>query len=135
MTGLRQYFAGLMRVTAMPVLRGGGGVLWTLLVPTLRALAGVSIIVAAVALASDAGSTGLSSPLQIKPTPVIVHWQQIAPSSLESTRGFVQKRMRPWVWDAVSAPLKMPSFVFFVLLGALLGYLGRHRRQVMIFSN
>lgn len=135
MLGLRKIVTGILRVTALPVLRGGGGFLWTLAVPTLRVLAGVSIVVASVALASDAGPVSAGGGVHLKPTPVLAHWQEIAPGTLEATRGFVQKRMRPWIWDAVSAPLKLPSFVFFFLLGLMLGYLGRHRRQVAIFAN
>jgi len=135
MTGLKQLISALLRMTALPVLRGLGGFVWTLMVPTLRVLSGVSIVIASVAMASDAGPVSFAGGVHLKSTPVLAHWQQVAPSSLEATRGFVQKRMRPWIWDAVSAPLKMPSFVFFLLLGVLLGYLGRHRRQVAIFAN
>lgn len=135
MLGLKHFVTGILRVTAFPVLRAGGALLWTLSVPTLRVLAGVSIVAASVALASDAGPAGLNGRVDLKPTPVLSHWQQFAPRSLETTRGFVQKRLRPWIWDAVSAPLHLPSFLFFFLLGLVLGYLGRHRRQVAIFAN
>lgn len=134
MLGLKQLVTGVLRVTALPVLRGAGGILRMLFVPTFRVLAGVSIVIASVALASDAGPVS-GGELHLKPTPVLAHWQQVAPGSLEVARGFIQKRTRPWIWDAVSAPLKLPSFVFFFLLGLLLGYLGRHRRQVAIFAN
>ena len=125
----------LLRMTALPLLRAVGGVLWTLTVPMLRVLAGVCFVLAAVALASDAGPIGGGVPWRLQPTPVLVHWQGMAPSSLEDTRGFIVKRMRPWMWDALSAPLKLPTFVFFSGLGLLLGYGGRHRREVAIFSN
>jgi len=135
MSGLKHLFGALLRMTALPLLRAAGGFVWSLLVPSLRVLAGVSIIAGSVALASDLSPIGMGGPVQLKPTPVLSHWHQIAPASLDATRGFIEKRMRPWVWEAVSAPLKLPSFVFFVLLGFLLGYLGRHRRQVVIFAN
>jgi hypothetical protein len=131
---------GLARLLTLPLLRGLGGVLLTLSVPTLRAVAAIFLVVAAVALASDAGTsttggaaTGAKSAFHA--TPVLAHWQKLAPTSLDATRAFVTTRLRPWVWDAVSGPLRLPSFVFFAALGALLGYLGRHRRRVEIFVN
>jgi hypothetical protein len=125
----------LARLLTLPLLRAIGGIFLTLAIPSLRALAGVFLVVAAIALASDAGPLTAGGQRSFEPTQVIRHWQQLAPSSLESTQTFLTKRTRPWVWDAVSAPLRLPSFVFFALLGALVGYLGRHRYRVNIFAN
>ena len=135
MIALKQRLIGLIRMTVLPAALTVGGIAWTVAVPALRLLAAVSFVVAAVALASDAGPAGTGGPLRLEPTPVLSHWRAVAPASLDATQSFIVKRMRPWVWDAVSAPLRLPSFVFFCGLGLLLGYLGRHRRQVAIFSN
>ena len=135
MTSLKHLLAGLLRVTALPVLRATGGVLWTISIPAFRALAGVCLVFAAVALASDAGPVSMGGPVRLQSTPVLTHWEYFSPSSLEATRGFVVKRMRPWVWDATSAPLRLPSFVFFTGLGIVFGFLGRRRRHTVIFVN
>ena len=135
MTTLKQLIAALLRVTALPVLRAVGGILWTIAVPALRVLAGVCMIVAAVALAADAGPVSMGGPFKLQPTTVMTHWERLEPSSLKATRGFVVTRMRPWVWDAASSPLRLPAFVFFAGLGIVFGFFGRRRRQTVIFTN
>jgi hypothetical protein len=135
MASLMRMLASLTRLLTLPVLRAVGGVIVAIAVPLSRALAGVCLIVAAVALASDMGPGSLSRQRSIEPTSVIRNWQQIAPSSLEAVQSFLVKRTRPWIWDAFSAPLRLPSFVFFAALGLLFGYLGRHRQRVNIFAN
>ena len=135
MQALIRFMTGLLRVLTLPLLRAVGGVVWTLAVPTFRALAGVFLVIAAVALASDAGPVTTGGRRGFEPTTVVSHWQQIAPSSLAATRSFLTKRTRPWVWDVFSAPLRLPTFAFFVGLGLVFGYLGRHRRRVEIFVN
>ncbi len=134
MAWLMRAVTGLARLLTLPLLRGLGGVLLTLTIPTLRALAAVCLVVAAVALASDAGTT-TGGRGTFQSTTVLTHWQSLAPTSLEGTKTFLTKKMRPWVWDAASAPLRLPAFAFFAGLGLFFGYLGRHRRQVEIFVN
>lgn len=119
----------------MPLLRAIGGILATLAIPVLRGLAGVCLVVAAVALASDMGTATMGGQRRIEPTSVVRHWQTFGTNSLEQTRSFLTKRTRPWVWEAVSTPLRMPTFVFFTLLGLSFGYLGRRRTRVNIFAN
>ena len=135
MASLMRFLANLLRVLTLPLLRAVGGVAWTLAIPAMRALAGVFLIVAAVALASDAGPVSTGAQKSFQPTAVVAHWQQIAPASLEGTRDFLTKRTKPWVWDAFSAPLRLPAFVFFGGLGLVFGYFGRRRRRVEIFVN
>jgi small basic protein len=132
---LMQASKNLFRATARPLFGAIAGVGWTLLVPTFRALAGVFLIVAAVALASDLGPITSRTERTFQPTPVLSHWQQTAPNSLSSVKAFFTARLRAWVWDAFSAPLRLPTFVFFTMVAALFGYLGRHRRRVDIFAN
>lgn len=135
MAALMRALASLTRLLTLPVLRAVGGILAGIAVPLSRAMAGVCLIIAAVALASDMGPTSLARQQSFEPTAVITHWQEIAPASLEGVHTFLMKRTRPWIWDAFSAPLRLPSFVFFAALCLLFGYLGRHRQRVNIFAN
>lgn len=135
MASVMRALASLTRLLTLPVLRALGGVLATLAVPVSRAMAGVCLIIAAVALASDMGPVSFTRQNGFEPTAVIRHWQQIAPASLEGVHTFLIKRTRPWIWDAFSAPLRLPSFVFFAVLCLLFGYLGRHRQRINIFAN
>ncbi len=135
MASLMRMLASLARLLTLPLLRAVGGVLVTIAVPLSRALAGICLIVAAVALASDMGPGSLSRQRSFEPTAVIENWHQLAPASLETVQSFLVNRTRPWIWNAFSAPLRLPSFVFFTVLGLLFGYLGRHRQRVNIFAN
>ena len=126
---------GLARGLTLPVLRAIGSLLFSLTVPVLRASAVVCLIIAAVALASDLGTFSTATPGSMKTTSVIQHWQTMSPITLDTTRTFLTRRMRPWVWDAFSTPLKLPAFGFFSLLGLVVGYLGRRRQRINIFAN
>jgi hypothetical protein len=134
LTSLMRFIARFLRLATAP-LRAIGDVMWTLAVPTFRALAGVMLVIAAVALASDLGPLTSAGAKNFHPTTVINHWQQTAPASLESTRTFFTKRTKPWIWDALSTGLRLPTFVFFVGCGLAFGYLGRRRTSVEIFIN
>jgi hypothetical protein len=125
----------LARLTAIPLLRGIGGILSTIALPSCRALSGICLVVAAVALASDVGPVTSRAGVTMETTTVLKHWQSLAAPSLDVAKQFVATRMKPWIWDLVSAPLRLPSFVFFSLLALVFGYLGRHRRRVEIFAN
>ena len=135
MAAMIRFFMTVVRTVALPPLHAVAGILTTFTIPTFRALAGTFLIVAAVALASDIGPITSSGAKSFHATIVVSHWQQIAPSSLDATVAFFTKRERPWVWDAFSAPLRLPTFVFFTVLGAIFGYLGRRRHRVNIFVN
>jgi hypothetical protein len=135
MSAILRAMTALIRSLTLPLLRGIGGIATTIALPTFRALAGIFLVVAAVALAHDAGNISADPAKGFQPTAVVTHWQQFAAPSLDNTKQFVTKRLRPWVWDALSAPLKLPSFVFFTLVAIVLGYCGRHNRTVEIFAN
>ena len=126
---------GFFRLLTFPLLGAAGDVLWTLAIPAFRALAGVMLIIAAVALASDLGPVSTTGLGNFHATAVIGHWQQMAPDSLDAIKTFLTTRTRPWVWDAVSSTLHLPAAAFFVGVGLMFGYLGRHRRSVEIFVN
>ena len=134
MTSSMRFIARFLRFATAP-LRAIGDVMWTLAMPTFRGLAGVMLVIAAVALASDLGPLTSKGAKNFHPTTVIGHWQQTAPASLEATRTFFTKRTKPWIWDALSTGLALPTFVFFVGCGLAFGYLGRRRRNVEIFVN
>jgi hypothetical protein len=127
--------ANLARALTLPLLRAMAGILLTLIIPVLRAGAAMFLIIAAIALASDLGSITTAAPTRLNATSVVEHWRSISPVSLESTRAFLIKRTRPWVWDAFSTPLKLPAFIFFSVLGLTVGYFGRPRKRVNIFVN
>ena len=134
-TAAARNLGNLARALTLPLLRAVGGILLTLTIPVLRASAAVFLIIAAVALASDLGPVTAAAPRSMKMTSVVEHWSKISPTSLDTTRSFLTKRTRPWVWDAFSTPLKLPAFVFFCVLGLTVGYLGRRRQRVNIFAN
>jgi hypothetical protein len=132
---LLRALAGLGRLLTLPLLRGIGGILSTIALPTCRALSGICLVVAAVALAADAGPITSRASTPFVPTTALAHWRSVAAPSLEATQQFVVKRMRPWIWDMMSAPLRLPTFVFFAVISLVFGFLGRHRRRVEIFVN
>jgi hypothetical protein len=123
----------IARILTLP-LRSLGEFVLTFAMPACRAIAGVCLMTAAVALAADIGPLSAGGARSFTPTPAIKHWQQMSPRTLEVSKAGVS-RIRPWVWDAVAVPLRLPSFVVFTLLGLVFGYMGRHRRRVNIFAN
>jgi hypothetical protein len=135
MSAILRTLTALLRALTVTPLRGLANLTATIALPTFRALSGILLVVAAVALAHDAGNISSNPTKGFQPTAVVTHWQQLAAPSLDNTKQFISKRLRPWVWDALSAPLKLPSFVFFTLAAMLFGYLGRHHRRVEIFAN
>ncbi|MGE3066859.1 MAG: hypothetical protein AB7K67_14825 [Hyphomicrobiaceae bacterium] len=63
-------------------------------------------------------------------------WQGMAPASLQAARAAVQKSLHPAVWDyGVAGILKLPTWLFFALLGCLFAFIGRRRRRTNIFAN
>lgn len=125
----------LARILTLPALRALGGMLSAVLMPVARGAAGVALVIAAVALAHDLGPTTIGRSSEFSPTSVMAHWQQVAPAALKATRTFVTSRMPSWVWSAISAPLTLPTFIFFTFLSGVFGYFGRRRHKVEMFAN
>jgi hypothetical protein len=125
----------LVRLLTLPALRALAGLMSTISYPLARAAAGIALIIAAVALAHDLGPATVGRTSDFHATAVLTHWQQLAPESLLAASGFATKRLQPWVWSAATAPLKLPTFIVFAVLGAVFGYLGRRRQRVEIFAN
>lgn len=135
MRWLRRLLAGTFRLLVLGPLRWLWGAAAGLAAPAARALAGVSLVVAAVALADDIGPVTVGAPAGFTATSVVGHWQKLAPASHATARTMVTRTVGSATWGVLTAPLAVPTFVAFTLLGALLGFLGRRRRQVEIFAN
>jgi hypothetical protein len=100
----------------------------------IRFLAGIFFLVAvifAVYDATRAQSTGRVSFVSVSQT-----WSGASPGSLKSAQESVQRRTHPIVWSWGVAPvLELPAWALLGLLGLLLAYAGRRRRQVNIYAN
>jgi len=141
MNTLWRLLTGLARALTLPPLRALGGLLAGMALPFARAAAGVSMIIAAVALAHDLGpamatarNASVQSTAGFSPTSVMRHWEQLAPQSHKATRAFATQRM-PQAWSLVAGIFALPAFVAFTGFALIFGYFGRRRRRVEIFAN
>jgi hypothetical protein len=72
----------------------------------------------------------------VPPLSTYEHWSKLAPVTLATARSSVQRMTHPMVWDpALLSILRLPTWGLFGLLGGLLAYAGRRRREVNIFAN
>jgi hypothetical protein len=100
-----------------------------------RILARLLLIAAVIALAYDAtrAFSGGSGPLMGS---LLQHWQALSPATLEAARHAVSARLDPVTWQMAVVPLlSLPAWLTAGLLGLVLGWLGRRRREVSIFVN
>lgn len=101
----------------------------------LRVLARPLLIVAVIALAYD-GTRTLAGGSGLVMTSVADHLASLAPKSMDAIRALVSSRLHPVLWDHAIAPLvRLPAWLFAGVLGLLLGWIGRRRRDVRIFVN
>lgn len=101
----------------------------------LRFLAGVLLLVAAIAATNDV-TRSMAAGERVAPVSTHEHWSRLAPVTLALTRSAVERRAHPLVWDpGLVTVLQLPAWVLFGLLGALLAYAGRRRREVNVFAN
>lgn len=101
----------------------------------MRVLARPLLIVAVIALAYD-GTRTLAGGSGLVVTSVADHWASLAPKSIDAVRALVSTRLHPVAWDHGIAPLiRLPAWLVAGVLGLLLGWLGRRRREVRIFVN
>lgn len=69
-------------------------------------------------------------------TSVLQRLTDLAPSTVNTTRTRIVNALGEAAWDPlVTTLLGLPAFLFFLILAALAGYAGRHRRDVQIFIN
>ncbi|MGF1649146.1 MAG: hypothetical protein ACFCUN_01695 [Hyphomicrobiaceae bacterium] len=110
------------------------GAAWGLIQPPLRFLAWVLVLAAALAAVND--YTRDQQRLAAAPaSTVIEHWKAIAPRSLDDTQKSVST-VAPWVWDPVmTAVLSQPAWLVLSALAFLLGWAGRHREPLRLFTN
>jgi hypothetical protein len=101
----------------------------------LRFLAGLCLIAATIALVADA-TRPLSGVGHFAPTSLGQLWAETAPNSLAAARTVVSRSVSPAAWGTLNAVmLKLPTFIVLGAIGLLLGWLGRHRARVNVFTN
>jgi hypothetical protein len=101
----------------------------------LRFLAGLFLIAALIALVDDA-TQPLTGAGPFSPTSLGRLWAETAPRSLAAARNAMSHGFGTLVWNAVIARLlQVPTFILLGVVGVLLGYLGRRRSRIEIFTN
>jgi hypothetical protein len=101
----------------------------------LRFLAGIFLLVAVMAAVNDV-TRSMAAGARVPPVSTQEHWSRLASVTLATTRNAVQRKTHPLVWDPVLVSiLQLPAWGLFGLVGALLAYAGRRRREVNIFAN
>jgi hypothetical protein len=101
----------------------------------LRFVAGLFLLVAVTALVSDATRVQLGMPGPPS-TPLLKHVSDFAPASLAAAQRAIQKNIHPVVWDPLlKSFLSLPAWASFGAMGLLLGYVGRRRYRINVFTN
>jgi hypothetical protein len=101
----------------------------------LRFLAGVFLLVAVIAAVNDV-TRSMAAGTRVPAVSTYDHWSRLAPVTLTAARNAVQRRAHPLVWDpALVSVLQLPAWGLFGLVGTLLAYAGRRRREANIFAN
>jgi hypothetical protein len=100
----------------------------------IRFLASVLLLTAVIAAVYDGTRTTVAD--RLVTTSTGEHWARLAPNSLKSAQGFVQRITHPLVWETGVRPLlALPAWALLGGLGFLLAYLARRRRRVNVFAN
>lgn len=101
----------------------------------LRILARPLLIAAIVAVAYD-GTRTLAGGSGLVVTSLSEHWSHFAPALLESAKAWLTAKVHPLAWDAGAAPvLRLPAWLVAGVLGLVLAWLGRRRKEVPIYIN
>lgn len=101
----------------------------------LRFLAGAFLLVAVFAAVNDVTRSMLAEE-RLPPVTTYEHWSRLAPVTLTLARNAVQRHTHPLAWDpGLVTVLQLPAWALFGVVGALLAYAGRRRREVNIFAN
>jgi hypothetical protein len=101
----------------------------------LRIIARPLLIAAVVALAYD-GTRTLAGGSGMVVTSLAEHWQNFSPSTLEATKALLAAKVHPMAWEMAVAPvLRLPAWLVAGVLGLLLAWLGRRRKEAEVFIN
>lgn len=102
----------------------------------LRVLGVWSLLAAMVALTVDGTQSLATSDGQWIVTPLGEHWFKLNAASLSISQAAIERHVAPWLWDPVILSLlQIPTWVFFGVLGLLLYWIGRRRKQLDVFQN
>jgi hypothetical protein len=100
----------------------------------VRFLAGVLLLVAVIFAIYD--TTRAKANGHVSFTSISETWSALSPASLKAARDSVQTRTHPIVWNwGIAKLLQLPAWALLGLIGLLLAYAGRRRRQVNVYAN
>lgn len=115
--------------------KGTLGLIVAIGLPALRFLSFVLILVATIALVSDA-TPALDGFGTFHPTLFIDHWRTLAPKSVVNAEKAVVSATHPVVWNVlIGSIINLPTFVLFGILGGLAAFSIRRREQLNVFVN
>lgn len=101
---------------------------------SLRILSGLFLLAAALALISEATRAQLGVP-SAPFTPLLVQLAESAPPVLKAIERSTRS-VHVLLWDPVlRSVLALPAWVSFGAIGLVLGWLGRRRRTIDVFTN
>ena len=101
----------------------------------LRFLARPLLIAAVVALAYD-GTRTLAGGSGLVITSLGEHWVHFFPASYATAKAVLAAKVHPSAWETAIAPvLRLPAWLVAGILGVLLAWLGRRRKEVAIYIN
>ncbi len=100
----------------------------------LRFFSGLFLLAATLALISEATRAQLGVP-GAPFTPLLTQFSEAAPVLLAALQRNLSK-LHPFVWDPmVRSFLLIPAWISLGVIGVLLGWFGRRRRQIRVFTN
>lgn len=101
----------------------------------LRFLARPLLIAAVVAIAYD-GTRTLAGGSGLVITSLGDHWKHLSPNTLEALRHLLTTKLPAITWNMGLAPLlRMPAWLALGIVGLVLAWIGRRRKEVGIFIN
>jgi len=112
-----------------------GLMLWALVRPALRFISAALLVTAVIALAIDVTrwQTGADGTLFLG---LDQHIRAAAPATLDGFGAALSAGLHPLVWDPLlTSLLSLPGWLSLFVLGLLLSYSARERRQIDIFIN
>lgn len=102
----------------------------------LRFLAGVLLLIAAIAAIYDGTRALDKGGGQIAMTSLGEQWSKLAPVSYKNAQNVVRRYSHPLIWDElIQRVLLLPTWAVFGTLGLVVAYVGRRRRRINVFAN